>query len=51
VDELDGLEARVHKAGKVIGQLKSENQSLKKTLEFVRLKTQELLARLERRGK
>lgn len=51
MNELDRLEEKIHQALEFITKLKSENQALKKTLGFVRLKVEELLGRLERTGK
>ena len=51
MSDLDKLEAKVHKIGELISKLRGENQTLRKTLEFARLKVEELLSRLERKGK
>jgi archaellum component FlaC len=49
--EIDRLEERIRKVLTLVTKLKSENETLKKTRDFVRLRVEELLARLEKTGR
>lgn len=51
VNDLDRLEERIRKLLALVAKLKSENETLKKTRDFVRLRVEELLARLEKTGR
>ena len=49
--EGDRLEERIKKVLELIAKLKNENEALKRTKDFVKLRVEELLARLERVGR
>ncbi|MBU4310705.1 hypothetical protein L6386_00850 [bacterium] len=49
--EIDRLEEKIRKILELIAKLKSENEALKKTKDFVKLRVEELLARLEKTGR
>lgn len=51
MNDLDKLEERIRKILALVAQLKSENEALKKTKDFVKLRVEELLARLEKTGR
>jgi len=51
VNDLDRLEERIRKLLTLVAKLRSENETLKKTKDFVKLRVEELLARLERMGR
>ena len=51
MNDLDRLEERIRKLLALVTKLKSENATLKKTRDFVRLRVEELLARLEKTGR
>jgi len=49
--EIDRLEEKIRKILELVAKLKSENEALKKTKDFVKLRVEELLARLEKTGR
>ncbi len=49
--EIDRLEEKIRKVLELVTKLKNENEALKKTRDFVRLRVEELLARLEKTGR
>jgi len=51
MNDLDKLEEKIRKILELVAKLKSENEALKKTRDFVRLRVEELLARLEKTGR
>lgn len=51
MNDLDRLEERIRKLLTLVANLKSENEALKKTKDFVRLRVEELLDRLEKTGR
>ncbi len=51
MSDLDRLEERIRKILTLMAKLKNENETLKKTKDFVRLRVEELLARLEKTGR
>ena len=51
MNDLDKLEERIRKTLALVTKLKSENEALKKTKDFVRLRVEELLARLAKTGR
>jgi len=51
VNHLDRIEEKIRKLLALVTKLKSENEAMKKTRDFVRLRVEDLLARLEKTGK
>ncbi len=51
MSDLDRLEEKIRKLLALVTKLKNENETLKKTKDFVRLRVEELLARLEKTGR
>jgi len=51
VNDLDRIEEKIRKLLALVAKLKSENEALKKTKDFVRLRVEELLTRLEKTGR
>ncbi len=51
MNDLDRLEERIRKLLTLVANLKSENEALKKSRDFVRLRVEELLDRLEKMGR
>lgn len=51
MNDLDRLEERIRKLLTLVTSLKSENEALKKSRDFVRLRVEELLDRLEKTGR
>jgi len=51
VNDLDRIEEKIRKLLALVTKLKSENEALKKTKDFVKLRVEELLARLEKTGR
>ncbi len=49
--EIDRLEEKIRKILELVAKLKGENETLKKTKDFVKLRVEELLARLEKTGR
>jgi len=51
VNDLDRIEEKIRTLLALVTKLKSENEALKKTKDFVKLRVEELLARLEKTGR
>ncbi|MCK4647885.1 hypothetical protein KAT51_00030 [bacterium] len=51
MNDLDRIEEKIRKLLALVTKLKSENEALKKTKDFVKLRVEELLARLEKTGR
>lgn len=51
MNDLDRLEEKIRKVLALITKLKNENEALKKSRDFVRLRVEELLDRLEKMGR
>lgn len=51
MNDLDRIEEKIRTLLALVTKLKSENEALKKTKDFVKLRVEELLARLEKTGR